>query len=97
MFGLTVKIRTVAAETPPAAAEAMMTDADGRTHFFRCPLMLLTTDPAPFLPADGVIRCTVVTETAHWTEIDTALPDQIESTLGQTRFRVHRADLTDNA
>lgn len=96
MYGLKVRIRCLTDESEPPAAECVMTDFDGRTHFFCEQLSCISTELHPMIPGDGIIRCSVIRETEHYTEIDTSLPDNIASTMGQSRFRVHPQDLTDN-
>ena len=49
------------------------------------------------MPCDGVIRCRVTEEAEKWVMIDTMLPDDVESTMGEYKFKVSRSDLTDNA
>ena len=54
------------------------------------------TELNPMIPGDGIIRCSVQREAALFAEIDTSLPDGVESTMGQTRFKVHPQDLSDS-
>lgn len=97
MYGLKVRIRNVTDEAYPQWVECVMTDFEGQTHYFRDKLPIFTTDSDPMIPADGVIRCTVIRETPLYVEIDTSLPDGVESTMGISRFAVSREDLTEDA
>ena len=95
MYGLKVRIRTVIEPTDPISVECVMTDYEGQTHYFREKLPNVSTELSPMIPGDGVIRCSVLHETNKYAEIDTSLPDGVESTMGISRFKVHIQDLTD--
>jgi hypothetical protein len=97
MYGIKVRIRCITDESYPRFAEALLTDFDGMTHIFRDKLPVFTADCEPMIPGDGVIRCSVIRETAQYAEVDTTLPDDVESIMGETRFRIARCDLTENA
>lgn len=96
MYGLKVRIRNVIDAGDPVSVECVMTDFEGQTHYFRERLSNVSTELNPMIPGDGVIRCSVLREAALFTEIDTSLPDGVESTMGQTRFKVHPQDLSDS-
>ena len=97
MYGIKVRIRCITDESYPRFAEALLTDFDGMTHIFRDKLPVFTADCEPMIPGDGVIRCSVIRETAQYAEVDTTLPDDVESIMGETRFRIASCDLTENA
>lgn len=97
MYGIKVRIRCITDESFPRFAECVMTDYDGMTHTFRDKLPVFTAEHDPMIPGDGVIRCSVIRETAKYAEVDTTLPDDVESVMGETRFRIALSDLTDNA
>jgi hypothetical protein len=97
MYGIKVRIRCITDESYPRFAEALLTDFDGMTHIFRDKLPVFTADCEPMIPGDGIIRCSVIRETAQYAEVDTTLPDDVESIMGETRFRIARCDLTENA
>ncbi len=97
MCGLKVRIRCVTDAAEPVSVECVMTDLEGQTHAFRNHLSVFTMESEPMIPGDGVIRCSLLEETPMYAVIDTALPDNVESTMGQTRFKVSPHDLIDNA
>ena len=97
MYGLKVRIRAVIDESYPTWVECVMTDCGGQTHLFREKLPVVSSEFAPMIPGDGIIRCTLIEETAQYAEIDTYLPDGVESTMGVSRFRVAKSDLTEDA
>ena len=97
MYGIKVRIRCIIDESFPRFAEAVMTDFVGMTHIFRDKLPVFTAEYEPMIPGDGIIRCSVIRETAQYAEVDTTLPDDVESIMGETRFRIAPADLTENA
>jgi hypothetical protein len=98
MYGVKVRIRRILEECPPDTfVECLFTDYDGQTHYFRDKLPVFCTEWEPKIPCDGVIRCRVTEEAEKWVMIDTMLPDDVESTMGEYKFKVSRSDLTDNA
>lgn len=98
MYGLKVRIRRVIEnDTYPERVECFMTDYEGQTHFFEDKLPVFTAESDPMIPGDGVIRCTVLREMPLFVEVDTSLPDGVESTAGRTVFSVSRDDLTEDA
>ena len=98
MNGLKVRIRRVIEnDTYPERVECFMTDYEGQTHFFEDKLPVFTAETDPMIPGDGVIRCTVLREMPLFVEVDTSLPDGVESTTGRTVFSVSRDDLTEDA
>ena len=97
MYGLKVRIRCVTDHTQPVSVECVMTDYEGQTHYFRDKLSAFSMESDPMIPGDGIIRCSLIREEPMFAEIDTALPDNVESTMGQTRFQVCYSDLTDHA
>ncbi len=98
MYGLKVRIRRVTEpDVYPERVECFMTDYEGQTHFFEDKLTVFSSESNPMIPGDGVIRCTVLREMPLFVEVDTALPDGVESTMGRTVFCVSREDLTEDA
>ena len=97
MYGIKVRIRCIIDETFPRFAECTLTDYDGMTHFFRDRLPVFSTDSDPMIPGEGVIRCSVIREERNYAEVDTALPDNVESIMGKNKFRIALSDLTENA
>lgn len=97
MYGIKVRIRCITDESYPRFAECILTDYDGMTHIFRDKLPVFTADSDPMIPGDGFIRCSVIREMPLYAEVDTVLPDDVESIMGQTRFRIAYDNLTDNA
>ncbi len=97
MYGIKVRIRCITDESQPRFAECVLTDYDGMTHFFRDKLPVFTSEFDPLLPCDGIIRCSLIHQTAVYADVDTLLPDDVESTMGETHFRIAIADLTENA
>lgn len=97
MYGLKVRIRSIIDDSYPKWVECVMTDYEGQTHYFRDKLPVFSMESEPMIPGDGIIRCTVIRETPMYTEIDTSLPDGVESTMGVNRFIVSGEDLTDDA
>ena len=98
MYGLKVRIRRVTEnDRYPERVECFMTDYEGQTHFFEDKVTAFTSESDPMIPGDGVIRCTVLREMPLFVEVDTALPDGVESTMGRTVFCVSRDDLTEDA
>ena len=98
MYGLKVRIRRVIEnDTYPERVECFLTDFEGQTHFFEDKLPVFTADPDPMIPGDGVIRCTLLREMPLFVEVDTSLPDGVESTMGKTVFCVARENLTEDA
>ncbi len=98
MYGLKVRIRAYTDENAyPPEVESIMTDYDGQTHIFRNALTAFTAESAPMIPGDGVIRCRVLCEEKRFAVVDTALPDNVESVMGQSEFRVAYSDLTEDA
>ena len=97
MYGIKVRIRCIIDDSSyPSFAECILTDYDGMTHIFRDKLPIFSAEDDPIIPGDGVIRCSLILETAQFAEVDTILPDDVESIMGETRFRIERADLLDN-
>lgn len=97
MYGIKVRIRCITDEAFPRFAEAILTDFDGMTHIFRDKLPVFIADSDPMIPGEGIIRCSVLRETAQFAEVDTTLPDDVESIMGETRFRIPLSGLTENA
>ena len=98
MYGMKVRIRRVIEnDTYPERVECFMTDYEGQTHFFEDKLTAFTGETDPMIPGDGVIRCTVLREMPLFVEVDTALPDNVESTMGKTVFCISWDDLTEDA
>lgn len=98
MYGLKVRIRRVTQnDSYPEKVECFLTDFEGQTHFFEDKLTAFSADPDPMIPGDGIIRCTVVREMPLFVEVDTSLPDGVESTMGKTVFCVSHDDLTEDA
>ncbi len=97
MYGIKVRIRCIIDETYPRFAECVLTDFDGMTHIFRDKLPVFSAEYDPIIPGDGVIRCSVIRETPLYAEVDTSLPDDVESIMGENRFRIAYCDLTDHA
>ncbi len=97
MYGIKVRIRCIIDEAYPRFAECVLTDFDGMSHTFRDKLPVFTAEHDPLIPGDGVIRCSVLRETAQYAEVDTTLPDDVESIMGETKFRIPLSELTENA
>jgi hypothetical protein len=98
MYGIKVRIRSLTADYGyDKFVECMLTDYDGHTHYFRDKLPVFTPDITANLPCDGVIRCMLKEEHPKYAVVDTMLPDDVESTMGEHRFRVSYDDLVDNA
>lgn len=96
MYALKVRIRRMLS-AEARTVECMMTDFDGQTHYFHGALSLFTSESAPMIPGEGIIRCTLSEEKPLYAVVDTLLPDSVESTGGLTTFRVAYSDLTDQA
>ncbi len=97
MYGIKVRIRCIIDESYPKFVECVLTDYDGMTHIFRDKLPIFSAEYDPMIPGDGIIRCSVIRETEHFAEVDTALPDDVESIMGVNKFRIAICDLTDSA
>lgn len=98
MYGIKVRIRSLIEDWgTDKIVECMLTDYDGHTHYFRDKLPIFYPDIDANLPCDGVIRCMVKEEHPKYAVVDTVLPDDVESVMGQSRFRVSYDDLVDNA
>lgn len=97
MYGVKVRIRRILEASPTDTfVECLLTDYDGQEHYFRDKLHLFCTEWEPQIPCEGVIRCSLIRETPQYAEISTMLPDDVESTMGEYRFRVPCCDLIDN-
>ena len=98
MYGIKVRIRSLLEDRDyDKIVECMLTDYDGHPHYFRDKLTSFYPDTDAVLPCDGVIRCMLKEEHPKYAVVDTMLPDDVESTMGEYRFRVSYDDLTDNA
>lgn len=97
MYGIKVRIRCIIDEAYPRFVECTLTDYDGMTHIFRDKLPVFSAEYDPMIPGEGLIRCSLLRETPLYAEVDTVLPDDVESIMGQTSFRIAYADLSDRA
>ncbi len=82
----------------PGWAECIMIDAFGVEHRFRdkIPVFYSPELTPDMLPCDGIIRCVILNENAGIIQIDTKLPDQVESITGEHIFFVSLNQLLDN-
>jgi hypothetical protein len=96
MMGLVVAITAFADDAQPGFVNCQFVDASGRTHEFFEKVPIVTVENLhreSTYPRPGIIRCSV-TERRRGTDgrelicIDTAVPDGVESTRGETRFEV---------
>ena len=75
----------------PGMAECSMIDAFGTEHRFQDKIPRVSADDDIIfatLPCDGEMRCSKVKEVNGLIQIDTKLPDHIESLAGQHLFYV---------
>ena len=97
MYGVKVYIRRITEISPPDTfVECMLTDFGGQEHYFRDKLSVFSAEWEPQIPCAGVIRCSLIAQTAQYAEISTMLPDDVESTMGVYRFKVPLTELVDN-
>jgi hypothetical protein len=83
----------------PGWVECRLVDANGREHWFREKVPVVTTDNIwsdSDFPQEGEIACRILNAGPERILIDTELPWGIESTTGQTQFEVKRAQLVPN-
>lgn len=75
----------------PLWVECKLIDAYGNEHIFRdkMPIFLKNDVSESDLPADGEIRCTVLSHKKDILRIDTSAPDDVESQNGETIFDVY--------
>ena len=98
MYGIKVRIRSLVSDCGyDKYVECVLTDYEGQTHIFHDKLPIFCLAVEANLPCEGVIRCMVKEEHPKFAVVDTALPDGVESIMGQTRFQVSYHDLVDNA
>jgi predicted enzyme related to lactoylglutathione lyase len=93
MTSVRVRLLRVVDEHQPGFVLAELVDADGRRHEILDKIPILTSDPAPALPCDGVVRCRILDRHDDRARISLESPDHVETTAGLSELVVPAAAL----
>ena len=72
----------------PDLVEFALTDIDGRRHFFRDKLPVVSIEDSVLPPCAGALRCHIIGEKENSYLIDTSFPDYVDSVNEEFIFEV---------